>query len=49
MYKITVFNYKRAIVKSGEKRFDTITKEVQALAKQVAMRNKGYYTRIIPA
>lgn len=48
MVKIAVFKGKE-LIKCGEKQFNGITKEVQTLAKQVAIRNKGYYTRIIPA
>jgi len=49
MFKIVVMKDRNTIVKSGQKRFNAITKEVQALAKQVASANKGYYTKIIPA
>ena len=49
MFKIVVMNGKDTIIKVGNQRFAAITKDVQTLAKQVAMRNKGYYTRIIPA
>ena len=49
MFKIAVMNGKDTIIKVGKQRFAAITKDVQTLAKQVAMRNKGYYTRIIPA
>jgi len=49
MFKIVVMRGKDTIIKCGQKRFETITKDVQSLAKQVASANKGCYTRIIPA
>lgn len=48
-YKIAVFSGKDTIIKCGNQRFASISKEAQTLAKQVAQRNKGYYVRIIPA